>query len=93
MTLWEPPSPWRRSGIEIANNPRIRALDGTLGLCLCVVLDSESANPRLARMQLRRIAQGLGYIIDLLARIVTVSLEPMKIVDALPPLDIRSETT
>lgn len=33
------------------------------------------------------------YIIDLLARIVTVSLETMKIVDALPPLDIRSETT
>ena len=28
------------------------------------------------------------YIIDLLARIVTVSLETMKIVDALPPLDI-----
>jgi serine/threonine protein kinase len=37
----------------------IRPLDGTLGLCLCVVLDSESANPLLARMQLRRIAQGL----------------------------------
>ena len=33
------------------------------------------------------------YVIDLLARIVTVSLETMKIVDALPPLDIRSETT
>ena len=33
------------------------------------------------------------YIIDLLARIVTVSIETMKIVDALPPLDIRSETT
>jgi predicted helicase len=31
------------------------------------------------------------YIIDLLARIVTVSLETMKIVDALPTLDIRSE--
>jgi len=29
------------------------------------------------------------YIIDLLARIVTVSLETMKIVDALPPLAIR----
>lgn len=29
------------------------------------------------------------YIIDLLARIVTVSLETMKIVDALPALDIR----
>lgn len=29
------------------------------------------------------------YIIDLLARIVTVSLETMKIVDALPPLPIR----
>ncbi|WP_433955085.1 type ISP restriction/modification enzyme [Janibacter indicus] len=29
------------------------------------------------------------YIIDLLARIVTVSLETMKIVDALPPLDIK----
>jgi len=28
------------------------------------------------------------YIIDLLARIVTVSLETMQIVDALPPLDI-----
>ena len=28
------------------------------------------------------------YIVDLLARIVTVSLETMKIVDALPPLDI-----
>ena len=28
------------------------------------------------------------YIIDLLARIVTVSLETMKIVDALPALDI-----
>lgn len=28
------------------------------------------------------------YIIDLLARIVTVSIETMKIVDALPPLDI-----
>jgi len=33
------------------------------------------------------------YIIDLLARIVTVSLETMTFVDALPPLDIRSETT
>ncbi|GAA1760406.1 DEAD/DEAH box helicase [Nostocoides vanveenii] len=33
------------------------------------------------------------YIIDLLARIVTVSLETMTIVDSLPPLDIRSETT
>lgn len=31
------------------------------------------------------------YIIDLLARIVTVSLETMKIVDALPPLDIRKQ--
>jgi predicted helicase len=30
------------------------------------------------------------YIIDLLRRIVTVSLETMKIVDALPALDIRS---
>lgn len=29
------------------------------------------------------------YILDLLARIVTVSLETMKIVDALPPLAIR----
>jgi predicted helicase len=29
------------------------------------------------------------YILDLLARIVTVSLETMKIVDALPPLEIR----
>jgi predicted helicase len=28
------------------------------------------------------------YILDLLARIVTVSLETMKIVDSLPPLDI-----
>jgi predicted helicase len=28
------------------------------------------------------------YIIDLLARIVTVSLETMTIVDALPPLDV-----
>ena len=37
----------------------IRPLDGSDGLCLCVVLDSESANPLLARMQLRRIAQGL----------------------------------
>ena len=31
------------------------------------------------------------YIIDLLARIVTVSLETMTIVDGLPPLDIRKE--
>lgn len=31
------------------------------------------------------------YIVDLLARIVTVSLETMKIVDALPPLDIRAD--
>ena len=31
------------------------------------------------------------YIIDLLARIVTVSLETMAVVDALPPLEIRSE--
>ncbi len=29
------------------------------------------------------------YILDLLARIVTVSVETMKIVDALPSLDIR----
>lgn len=29
------------------------------------------------------------YIIDLLARIVTVSLETMAVVDALPPLEIR----
>jgi predicted helicase len=32
------------------------------------------------------------YIIDLLARIVTVSLETMTIVDALPDLDIRADT-
>lgn len=32
------------------------------------------------------------YILDLLARIVTVSVETNKIVDALPPLSIRSET-
>ena len=31
------------------------------------------------------------YIIDLLARIVTVSLETMAIVDALPPLAIRED--
>jgi len=31
------------------------------------------------------------YIIDLLARIVTVSLETMRLVDALPALDIRTE--
>lgn len=37
----------------------IRPLDGSPRLCLCVALDSESANPLLARMQLRRIAQGL----------------------------------
>jgi predicted helicase len=30
------------------------------------------------------------YILDLLARIVTVSLETMRIEDALPALDIRS---
>jgi predicted helicase len=29
------------------------------------------------------------YIVDLLKRIVTVSLETMRIVDALPPLDIH----
>lgn len=29
------------------------------------------------------------YILDLLARVVTVSLETMRIVDALPPLDVR----
>lgn len=33
------------------------------------------------------------YIIDLLARIVTVSLETMQIVDALPPLAIREDQT
>ncbi|MHA7126267.1 type ISP restriction/modification enzyme [Janibacter indicus] len=33
------------------------------------------------------------YIIDLLARIVNVSLETMKIVDALPPLEIREDQT
>ncbi|MFC6706188.1 DEAD/DEAH box helicase [Flexivirga alba] len=33
----------------------------------------------------------LRYILDLLARIVTVSLETMKIVDALPSLQIRAE--
>ncbi|MFE6508293.1 DEAD/DEAH box helicase [Nocardioides sp. NPDC057767] len=32
------------------------------------------------------------YILDLLARIVTVSLETMKIVDGLPPLDIINES-
>ena len=37
----------------------IRPLDGATGLCLCVALDSESANPLLARMQLRRIAHSL----------------------------------
>ncbi len=31
------------------------------------------------------------YIVDLLARIVTVSLETMKVVDALPPLAIRKD--
>jgi predicted helicase len=31
------------------------------------------------------------YILDLLCRVVTVSLETMKIVDALPPLDIRPD--
>ena len=38
-----------------------------------------------------REASDPRYIIDLLARIVTVSLETMTIVDALPPLDIRKE--
>lgn len=37
----------------------IRPLDGSTRLCLCVALDSEGANPLLARMQLRRIAQNL----------------------------------
>lgn len=37
----------------------IRPLDGPSRLCMCVALDSESANPLLARMQLRRIVQGL----------------------------------
>jgi len=32
------------------------------------------------------------YIIDLLARIVTVSLETMKIVDALPAREIREDS-
>jgi predicted helicase len=31
------------------------------------------------------------YILDLLARVVTVSVETMKIVDALPALTIREE--
>ena len=33
----------------------------------------------------------LMFIIDLLARIVTVSLETMQVVDALPPLAIRAD--
>jgi serine/threonine protein kinase len=37
----------------------IRPLDGETGICLCVALDSENANPLLARMQLRRIAQSV----------------------------------
>lgn len=37
----------------------IRPLDGSPRLCLCIALDSEDANPLLARMQLRRIAQSL----------------------------------
>ena len=37
----------------------IRPLDAPSRLCICVALDSESANPLLARMQLRRIVQGL----------------------------------
>ena len=37
----------------------IRPLDGSSRLCMCIALDSESANPLLARMQLRRIVQGL----------------------------------
>jgi predicted helicase len=31
------------------------------------------------------------YIIDLLARIVTVSLETIRVVDSLPPLDVRHD--
>ncbi|MGD8151389.1 type ISP restriction/modification enzyme [Ornithinimicrobium sp. Y1694] len=37
-----------------------------------------------------REVQDPRYIMDLLARVVTVSLETMKIVDGLPPLDVRS---
>ena len=37
----------------------IRPLEASPMLCLCVALDSESANPLLARMQLRRVAQAL----------------------------------
>lgn len=37
----------------------IRPLDASPTLCLCVALDSESANPLLARMQVRRIAHAL----------------------------------
>ena len=37
----------------------IRPLDAPSRLCICVALDSESANPLLARMQVRRIVQGL----------------------------------
>jgi hypothetical protein len=37
----------------------IRPLDASPHLCLCLTLDSESANPLLARMQLRRVAQTL----------------------------------
>ena len=39
----------------------IRPLDASPTLCLCVVLDKESSNPLLARMQLRRVAQALRF--------------------------------
>jgi len=38
-----------------------------------------------------RDASDPRYIIELLARIVTVSLETIQLVDALPALDIRAE--
>jgi len=38
-----------------------------------------------------REVQDPRYIVDLLARIVTVSLETMQIVDDLPPLAIRAD--
>lgn len=37
----------------------IRPLDGSSRLCMCIALDSENANPLMARMQLRRIVKGL----------------------------------
>lgn len=71
--------------------PSVGGLPATAGMRRLLAHDDPQPGDRLLpAAEVQRAGQVDEDVLDLFARIVTVSLETMQVVDALPPLDIRA---